>query len=523
MRCTTCDYPLWRTSRRTCPECGSAFRVGDHAFRPGAVRFRCPHCSQSYYGTTERGQLDPPAFECTCGQRISVEEMTIEPALGVDENATDGAVNPWVDRERIGLFRAWIRSVFAILGGPAGFIRSVPAAAPVSEAVLFAGVSALCSVAFGLVMLGAGYAVATIFAGSLVFRNPASILLTVSFQFVYGILGLVCAILAGFVAHAVLVVLRSARVGLGRSVPAILYTQGATAAISLVACCPCNSAVAPVWWCISMTAMLRVLHGVSLGRALTASIIAALTWIGASGGASLAVGMTLPVARTSTVAVGGAISGEDLRGATGPYETPFHAVLDDSISIDDLLDLIAPDDESLRLAGLSRDELSLSTSEANREIAARLSRLLPSDRAPFRLGRAIFLYRDAPDERSAWHVLVEPPTRPKGTTGLVPDLWIVHRRRGTTVITGADFPAKLAAENANRTKAGLPPIPDPGSLPDLLADPSMAAPLERPLDGPAGAAPTNPGAAPTDHPPITPPSPPATPPTTPQPGTPSVG
>lgn len=89
MNCKTCDYALWNLRTRVCPECGSSFNVADFEWRPGAVRFCCPHCNQAYYGTDAKGHLVPPEFECiACGQSITMEEMVLLPAEGVRSEDT---------------------------------------------------------------------------------------------------------------------------------------------------------------------------------------------------------------------------------------------------------------------------------------------------------------------------------------------------------------------------------------------------------------------------------------------------
>ena len=72
MRCPTCDYSLWNLTAKACPECGGTFSTRDFEFVPNTVRFGCPHCNQSYYGTGPRGYLEPDVFDCvSCGRRVS--------------------------------------------------------------------------------------------------------------------------------------------------------------------------------------------------------------------------------------------------------------------------------------------------------------------------------------------------------------------------------------------------------------------------------------------------------------------
>ena len=462
MRCQTCDYPLWRTTRRACTECGTAYRVADCRFRPGAVRFSCPYCQKGYYGTSPNGLLEPAEFECVCGKRISMEEMSVEPAPGVDEQATGGPVNPWVERSRLGLFRAWLRSVFAVLGDPAGFIRSMPSSTPTSEGVLFAGISAGLGVAMGIGLMLIGWAILALVlqsaSGTIAMARASMLAATqaLTLQIANGVLTVVCCLLAGFVAHAVLVVLRGAKVGLGRSMPAILFTQGATSALNFVACCPCNSIVAPIWWCIAMTMMLRVIHHASLGRAVTASIIAALTWMGATLAVTTMLSTTVTGTSTSFVNTT-SVRGDDFHTKTGCYPTPF-----------------------VTLGGLDREALDAADLDRIEAIARRIESILPPKNAPFRLGRAVFAYRDATDESTAWHVIIIPSDAGMTEADEDGEEWTVIRSRGVVTYDHGSFQSRLDRENERRSAGGVSAIPDPLSLPDLLLAPSLQDPLPSP-------------------------------------------
>ena len=127
MRCTTCDYPLWNLKARQCPECGSTFAPDEYDFRPGTVRFCCPHCNQAYYGTDQRGHLEPTCFDCvSCGRPVSMNEMVLLPAEGFVEKHTMAAVNPWLERHRVGWWRSWFRSVGHALASPGQVMRGTP-------------------------------------------------------------------------------------------------------------------------------------------------------------------------------------------------------------------------------------------------------------------------------------------------------------------------------------------------------------------------------------------------------------
>ena len=63
MRCKNCDYRLWNLVSRQCPECGTEFLPHEFEFVLNSVRFCCPYCQQDYYGTGDKGHLEPIEFE----------------------------------------------------------------------------------------------------------------------------------------------------------------------------------------------------------------------------------------------------------------------------------------------------------------------------------------------------------------------------------------------------------------------------------------------------------------------------
>ncbi|MBL0922077.1 MAG: hypothetical protein IBJ10_08100, partial [Phycisphaerales bacterium] len=126
MRCRTCNYVLWRLRARTCPECGAGFLPSEYEFERNSVRFRCPHCSQEYYGTDAQGLLTPRAFECVrCAAAIQMDEMVLEPAAGLPDESPYRA-NPWLDPRRQNRLMRWLRTVGMSLGRPAELARGTP-------------------------------------------------------------------------------------------------------------------------------------------------------------------------------------------------------------------------------------------------------------------------------------------------------------------------------------------------------------------------------------------------------------
>ncbi len=112
MRCLQCDYTLWNLTARNCPECGASFAPSDYDFVVNSVRFCCPHCDQSYYGTGEKGHLHPNEFDCVgCGQHVHMDEMVLRPAEGLEEEQTQVDRMPWLERREHGPIRSWFSMI----------------------------------------------------------------------------------------------------------------------------------------------------------------------------------------------------------------------------------------------------------------------------------------------------------------------------------------------------------------------------------------------------------------------------
>ncbi len=479
VRCRSCDYPLWKTTRRECPECGSPFAPSEYEFRPATVAFRCPHCAQAYYGTSPRGHLEPTAFDCPqCGKAITMDEMSVEPAQGFDESQTGGTINPWMARRELGLFRAWFRSVLRILGAPTEFLRGIPKSAPVSDAVLFAGITATLGGALGLlIILFLLVLKLTVGAGSTM--TMSALLLQVTVAGANILVAIVSALVAGFVAHLMLVVLRGAPHGLGRSMQPILYAHGATNALNLVIC-SCSAVLSPIWWCVAMARMLREAQGAPLWKTTTASIIAAIVWFTASFSsayivASLSGGRLsglngIAVVTSSSTTTSGA-DGVRLFEDSAPFPTPLDAVAVGAVDIEDFLEFVAPAGEPVRIGSMDRTMLTDASPDALRDAGAELAARLPTGNTPFRLERAIFTYRDADQSSKAWLIIVLPsdPGDPEAR-------WSVVRKSDRVDYDVETFAKRLVRENARRRDLKLPPLPDPSSLPDLLAVPTLVSP-----------------------------------------------
>jgi hypothetical protein len=484
VRCTNCDYPLWNTAARACPECGKAFQPSQYRFRPGSVAFRCPGCRTAYYGVSAEGHLIPREFACvTCGAHCAMDAMALEPAAGFDDEATRGdPPNPWMQRHRNGLFRSWLRSVFQVMGAPQRFIRGVPAESPVAEAILFAVITATVAAVIGLVFLVVFMPLLLLVPGAA--GGGAGITRLIALQLgvvVANVLfSVVASVIAGFCAHLFLLVMRSAPGGLGRSMQATLYASGGANAISIIPC-PCSGFILPVWWCVVNARMLQVVHGTRGPAAWIASILAAIVWAGTAFGLAFtlqsAMGMNnqaftftipprpAPNAPPPIAVPAAALSFFDPDSL--PI-SPLDALAEKQLDSDEFVELLGLAEPEIPILGLTEETLTFGPERAIRDASRRLARILPPGDAAFRLGRAVFVYRDAPPGTEAWLVVRAPEP---GATGDERRYRVVTRLLDE-VLDEQHFAARLSAENARRAAAGRPPIPaDLDSVPDLLVAP----------------------------------------------------
>ena len=103
MKCKSCGYSLWNITARVCPECAAPFKPSDYEFKPNAVRFCCPSCDQSYYGTDGHGMLVPRSFVCvSCQSPVTMDTMVLRPVEGLEDQEIElGKVQWMADKSNV--------------------------------------------------------------------------------------------------------------------------------------------------------------------------------------------------------------------------------------------------------------------------------------------------------------------------------------------------------------------------------------------------------------------------------------
>lgn len=295
MRCKGCDYPLWDIAARACPECGLPFRPSDYEFAINSVRFCCPHCQQPYYGTGDRGHLVPPRFHCvSCARLVDVDEMIVLPREGVPESISIPDRMPWLERHRIGFWKAvggtWVRA----LGAPTRLAESIPLRSPDGSggptvapafgyAMLFTIPYLLVGSSFLLIPMALGAAAGAGGRGLSAVLGVASVFASVAigamlFFFMWAML-----------AHVTLRLSGSTPAGFAGTVSALGYSSS----VNFLSAIPCigfmTVPLGVCWWGVVATLMVMRIQRATPIRAVSAFIIApvlAATIVGVGGGYS---------------------------------------------------------------------------------------------------------------------------------------------------------------------------------------------------------------------------------------------
>lgn len=481
MHCKTCDYPLWNTTARICPECGTPFSLHEYKFRQGAVRFCCPHCRQDYYGTSPAGHLEPESFNCIrCSRPISMEQMAVLPVEGVSVHMQDSGHNPWL-AEPGGVFGRWWRTVRAGFARPSDVAMGTPPTASTGSALAYAlistGIIALAGLIptmaitalFGGLMMraggggpgGPGGAGVGVLMGSFVVQ-----------QISYFVGTLLYLLLWAGIAHGVLRMTGPIRGGFSTTLGAICYSSGCY----LISIIPCIGMIGGLYWIIVSGIMLAAAQRISGARAAIATIAAHIVpgvvcislfitfggfsaWMGAGGpgfGAAAPVRPLDPTSRATRIQ-SAALTYYNQKGTLPDHPGRLLAAL-----------LVYPDDFAANpmndtVSGITLNDLTLAAEpQADRAIRDELSQ--------GRTDIGDVLFGPLGDDPGA--VPLDDTTQTLWLFIVTPDLGgpltqpiIVATPAGLMTARPEQFERLRAAQNTIRAGLGLPPFPDPTTVP----------------------------------------------------------
>ncbi|NNM25172.1 MAG: hypothetical protein HKO59_04160, partial [Phycisphaerales bacterium] len=321
MHCKSCNYALWNLAAGVCPECGTPFRPSDYDFVPNAVRFCCPHCDQSYYGTGERGHLVPESFECvSCGTMVAMDEMVLRPTEGVEPEATQADRMPWFEREHRGTVRAWLATVTAAMNRPSSLMRAVPPDVTSGQAWLFMYVTNVIFSIAGMIL--PGMLVAVLLAAAPSTFGGAALGRSVMMQalIVQAALLMLMALLPAIWAwgtHLLVGVGFPERAPMRRTFHAICYSVGPNC-LTIVPF-DCVRMAGRIWWAVAAILMLKQAHRCSGARATFAVL--------GSGLVVLIIGLAV-IGAAVFATIRPALQSARLSMATGETQTMTQAIID---------------------------------------------------------------------------------------------------------------------------------------------------------------------------------------------------
>ncbi|MCH8344325.1 MAG: hypothetical protein IH983_10085 [Planctomycetes bacterium] len=489
MRCKNCDYALWNLKARLCPECGTPFRPSEYEFAPGKIQFRCPHCEQKYFGTSDRGHLEPSHFECSnCGNRIHMDEMIVAPADGITEQQTAVDRMPWLERGQGRVFKAWFAMIKWAMIEPHRVIRATPADTSIGRAWLFGLVTAVIFLTFGAYIPLLVYGTAVSFGPGQSGFSGLWFSIGGIATIVFGSLAVGLYILAwAGIAHGILRVTGGTAHTFRRTCHAICYS--APAGVVLAVPC-CNILFGLVWWIASAAIMVKEAHKVHGARAALAvfvwPVLSVYIWQILSGVQGFIIaGMLIPMfvgggpfgggfggggmaLSNETFVIMQAVSSYDMQ-ANG--QGPAHAielVVTDSIYFGPLGGGFCHQGTKTTTAdipvgdGTFKDFTSSSRSVQFGLVKNALESV-PANLVAHRFGDFVFVYHGATLntwDAQLWTVVMIPDPDVNGSPAANDPIYIGTAGYTVSEITFSQLPAQIKQQNQHRATLGLPPLPD---------------------------------------------------------------
>jgi len=432
--------------------------------------------------------------------------MVLQPGIGVEEIQTAADVMPWLERRRLGWFTGWIRTVGKAMFSPMRLMGAVPREAGVGEAWLFAFLTCLVILLFGVALPAAVFGALSFGGGA----PPTIVLAQAGVSFALGLAAII-ALLAiwGAITHGLLSISGPCEGGIGRTYQALLYSSAA----NLPAGVPCLGAyclmwLTGIWWTISAILMvmeaqkvrgLRATICVGIVPAAAVTLIVGVIFVtiaSASRTAAMmptATSVNMPYPATNEAqAIGAAIL---TYSRTHNGQGPPHAV---QLLVDGLLPApyltawqVGHDENKVSIAGTGTNLGAFQLLPPNCMLIAaqNAAGALPADVIAHRLGDVVFTYHGI-DLRNCdgqlWiAVFCADPAQPNaGPWKSVTSVAVLAN--GTTLQLPVPPGPAIRSQNALRASYGLPPLPDPSTV--LNGQPARP---NKPAQGDVSPAPQN--------------------------------
>ncbi|UYV11648.1 MAG: hypothetical protein NCW75_10100 [Phycisphaera sp.] len=457
MKCPGCEYELWNLKAGPCPECGRPFKPSEFDFLANAVKFCCPHCSQAYYGTGEKGELEPSEFDCvSCGGHVTIDDMLLLPADALGKREPTRSTNPWLDPHRK---RRWFGAIAAGIGQPGRMLEATPVFGTTGKAVVFASLNFFMAGLLGIVM---GVLLMIASGGSgvgvLAFMLISGVLVPALYMFLWAA-----------VTHGVLKLFRqSTPDGMGRTLQAIAFTSGAW----MFALIPCMGwFLGFVAWTACAPAAVRAAHKCRLGSAIVATlvlpVITAATGIGlyawmifgTMGGLGTTSSYYSPVpppgwAQGTGLDPDVVALVDELRYGVNYGSPPLHGagLMDPAMGITHRA-FSEPSTPDVTIGSHTASTLEAMRPRDREAALAAITSSWPADVTAHRVGRLIFTHHGIkPGDDPGLTLLIVMPATPGGD-------W--HSIHMTGWQSSSMLPMyRIGMENTSRVAAGLPPLPD---------------------------------------------------------------
>lgn len=249
MRCKTCDHTLWNQPApregepRVCSECGTPYAAADFDFGRGKVRFCCPNCDTGYYGTSEKGHLEPAQFDCiSCGTHLAMDRCIIRAHdMAREHEAMQSREIPWLEDGSLGWVRRWWRTSRLSMSNAPKLVPMLTRPPKIMRAASFLLVNATIAMLAWTGMSLFGLLGTRAPAG---FGWDAMMLLTWFGAMIASVLGMVLyaaipAFLCSFLTR------KGEPLGFARAYEIAAYTSGALV-VSILPCC--GPLIGGVWW-----------------------------------------------------------------------------------------------------------------------------------------------------------------------------------------------------------------------------------------------------------------------------------
>lgn len=492
MECKECGYPLWNLSSRNCPECGTAFCPSAYEFVKNSVQFCCPECNQPYYGTTEKGHLEPSHFACVkCGHAIEMDACVLRPAAGVRDDETRTDEMPWLERKRTGKpIRAFFTMIGRSISAPTRLVRSISEdKSSAGQAIWFATLLIVVPQMILMGPLAIFFAVISQMAGGggvgmggIFMLGPLLVLMLGIF--VWFLIWMVSA-------HLVLLLTGSRKGGIGRTAEAISYASGP----AVITAVPCIGfyliPVAGIWWGITAIFTLKERQQISGVRATFAALLFPVF------STVLIVGGLIGLmfwAQSFSVTMRGqmgqyqvqSISGQLQMSAFGNNDIyPAHASVlfrSDSSQMPTGMNLMMfaeLDSDQIPVGSGTLADVEDPTGDIDEidDLILEAVAALPANVSAHRLGSIVYTYHGIDSTEMAQNdlwVMIQKftNTSPVAADALALDpnwlpgteVYVADAGGGVETIALADFAEELAAQNVLRASFNLPPLPDPDEV-----------------------------------------------------------